>query len=205
MTANVLILGAAGRIGQALASAFADAGWTVRAQARKPLPSALAADLAALRQGRTDFSGVSFTERIDINQYTADFSLQSTSLLDLSECDLGPDFCLGDLALEELWLEHASSAGSLCLTRLTAGNVHAKRLSADRLTVIHGQIDGFDLIHSKFFSCLLLKQTRVNTLILDQCQSPQTIIDEHDDFIRHCSTTDAVLGRRIPSELRELF
>jgi nucleoside-diphosphate-sugar epimerase len=43
MTSNVLILGAAGRIGQSLTGAFADAGWNVRAQARKPLPAALAA------------------------------------------------------------------------------------------------------------------------------------------------------------------
>ncbi|MBC7995302.1 MAG: NAD(P)H-binding protein [Rhizobacter sp.] len=43
MASNVLILGAAGRIGQALVSAFAEAGWSVRAQARKPLPTALAA------------------------------------------------------------------------------------------------------------------------------------------------------------------
>ena len=43
MTSTVLILGAAGRIGQVLSQAFADAGWHVRAQARKPLPAALAA------------------------------------------------------------------------------------------------------------------------------------------------------------------
>jgi nucleoside-diphosphate-sugar epimerase len=42
MTSTVLILGAAGRIGSALATAFADAGWAVRAQARKDLPAALA-------------------------------------------------------------------------------------------------------------------------------------------------------------------
>ncbi len=41
MSSTVLILGAAGRIGHTLAIAFADAGWTVRAQARKVLPSAL--------------------------------------------------------------------------------------------------------------------------------------------------------------------
>jgi len=38
---TVLILGAAGRLGQALAQAFAQAGWRVLAQARKPLPAAL--------------------------------------------------------------------------------------------------------------------------------------------------------------------
>ncbi len=43
MNNTVLILGAAGRIGQALAHAFADAGWTVRAQARKAMPAALRA------------------------------------------------------------------------------------------------------------------------------------------------------------------
>lgn len=43
MASTVLILGAAGRIGQVLVSAFAEAGWSVRAQARKPLPAALAA------------------------------------------------------------------------------------------------------------------------------------------------------------------
>ena len=42
MTSTVLILGAAGRIGQVLSAAFADAGWQVRAQARKALPEALA-------------------------------------------------------------------------------------------------------------------------------------------------------------------
>jgi len=36
-----LILGAAGRIGHTLALAFAEAGWTVRAQARKTLPPSL--------------------------------------------------------------------------------------------------------------------------------------------------------------------
>lgn len=40
MTCTVLILGAAGRIGGALTSAFAEAGWRVRAHSRKPLPPA---------------------------------------------------------------------------------------------------------------------------------------------------------------------
>jgi nucleoside-diphosphate-sugar epimerase len=43
MPSTVLILGAAGRIGEALALAFADAGWQVVAQSRKPLAQALAA------------------------------------------------------------------------------------------------------------------------------------------------------------------
>lgn len=42
MTPTILILGAAGRLGQVLASTFADAGWQVRAQARKALPDVLA-------------------------------------------------------------------------------------------------------------------------------------------------------------------
>jgi nucleoside-diphosphate-sugar epimerase len=41
MKPTVLVLGAAGRIGQVLASAFAQAGWTVRAQSRKSLPQGL--------------------------------------------------------------------------------------------------------------------------------------------------------------------
>jgi nucleoside-diphosphate-sugar epimerase len=41
MASTVLILGAAGRFGHTLARAFADAGWTVRAQARKALPPSL--------------------------------------------------------------------------------------------------------------------------------------------------------------------
>ncbi|MDP3821613.1 MAG: NmrA family NAD(P)-binding protein [Burkholderiales bacterium] len=41
MPSTVLILGAAGRIGQVIALAFANAGWKVRAQARKALPNAL--------------------------------------------------------------------------------------------------------------------------------------------------------------------
>ena len=53
MTSHVLILGAAGRIGQVLALAFADAGWEVRAQARKPLPAALASH-PRVRQIRCD-------------------------------------------------------------------------------------------------------------------------------------------------------
>ncbi len=43
MQSTVFVLGAAGRIGQVLATAFADAGWSVRAQSRKPLPDTLAA------------------------------------------------------------------------------------------------------------------------------------------------------------------
>ena len=41
MSSTALILGAAGRIGQVMALAFANAGWQVRAQARKALPAAL--------------------------------------------------------------------------------------------------------------------------------------------------------------------
>jgi nucleoside-diphosphate-sugar epimerase len=41
MKPTVLVLGAAGRIGQVLVTAFADAGWSVRAQSRKRLPDAL--------------------------------------------------------------------------------------------------------------------------------------------------------------------
>ena len=41
MPSTVLILGAAGRVGQVLVKTFADAGWNVRAQARKTLPAAL--------------------------------------------------------------------------------------------------------------------------------------------------------------------
>jgi len=41
MASTAIILGAAGRIGQVLATAFADAGWQVMAQARKALPDAL--------------------------------------------------------------------------------------------------------------------------------------------------------------------
>jgi nucleoside-diphosphate-sugar epimerase len=56
MSSTVLILGAAGRIGQVLATAFADAGWQVRAQARKALPGALASHprVQALRCDATD-------------------------------------------------------------------------------------------------------------------------------------------------------
>ncbi|MEJ6006345.1 NAD-dependent epimerase/dehydratase family protein [Paucibacter sp. AS339] len=42
MRNTVLILGAAGRLGTSLVLAFASAGWQVIAQARKPLPSAIA-------------------------------------------------------------------------------------------------------------------------------------------------------------------
>ena len=41
MPSTVLILGAAGRVGQVIALAFAGAGWQVRAQARKALPESL--------------------------------------------------------------------------------------------------------------------------------------------------------------------
>lgn len=44
MPSTVLILGAAGRIGQVLGPAFAEAGWDVLAQARKALPESLVRD-----------------------------------------------------------------------------------------------------------------------------------------------------------------
>ena len=60
MPSNVLILGAAGRLGQTLCSAFADAGWRVQAQARKPLPGDLAAHprIHALRCDATDLAAL---------------------------------------------------------------------------------------------------------------------------------------------------
>ncbi|ALT78335.1 NAD-dependent epimerase/dehydratase family protein [Paucibacter sp. KCTC 42545] len=53
---TVLILGAAGRAGQAFAQAFTQAGWQVLAQARKPLPATLTAlpQVQALRCDATD-------------------------------------------------------------------------------------------------------------------------------------------------------
>ncbi len=61
MPSTVLILGAAGRIGQVLATAFAAAGWQVRAHARKALPAALAADgrVQAVRCEATDVAALS--------------------------------------------------------------------------------------------------------------------------------------------------
>ena len=60
MPSTVLILGAAGRFGQVLAKAFADAGWNVRAQARKPLPPALATQprVQAVRCDATDIAAL---------------------------------------------------------------------------------------------------------------------------------------------------
>ena len=56
MPSTVLILGAAGRVGQVLVEAFADAGWNVRAQARKTLPAALVnhPQVQAVRCAATD-------------------------------------------------------------------------------------------------------------------------------------------------------
>lgn len=58
MPSTVLILGAAGRVGQVLAKAFAEAGWNVRAQARKPLPTRVNGD-PRVRAVRCDASDVS--------------------------------------------------------------------------------------------------------------------------------------------------
>ena len=61
MPSTVLILGAAGRIGQVLASTFADAGWNVLAQARKPLPAVLAGQprVRPVRCDATDVAALS--------------------------------------------------------------------------------------------------------------------------------------------------
>ena len=61
MASTVLILGAAGRIGQVLATAFADVGWQVCAQARKALPETLAdrPRVQALRCDATDTAALS--------------------------------------------------------------------------------------------------------------------------------------------------
>ncbi len=60
MTSTVLVLGAAGRIGQLLVKTFADSGWSVRAQARKPLPAALAGHprVRAVRCDATDVASL---------------------------------------------------------------------------------------------------------------------------------------------------
>jgi nucleoside-diphosphate-sugar epimerase len=61
MPSTVLILGAAGRIGQVMALAFANAGWQVRAQARKALPGALQgqARVQPVRCDATDVAALS--------------------------------------------------------------------------------------------------------------------------------------------------
>lgn len=51
MTEPVLILGANGRLGRALVTAFAEAGWTVLAQARRPLAYPLTGDVHAILTG----------------------------------------------------------------------------------------------------------------------------------------------------------
>ncbi len=54
MSERVLILGANGRLGRTLVTAFTEAGWTVFAQARRPLDFPVAGDVRTLLTGVTD-------------------------------------------------------------------------------------------------------------------------------------------------------
>lgn len=54
MSERVLILGANGRLGRALVAAFAGAGWTVFAQARRPLTYPLVGDVRTILTGITE-------------------------------------------------------------------------------------------------------------------------------------------------------
>ena len=58
MSERVLILGANGRLGRTLVTAFAEAGWTVFAQARRPLAFPVVGDV------RTVLTGVTDTDRL---------------------------------------------------------------------------------------------------------------------------------------------
>ena len=94
MPSTVLILGAAGRIGQVIALAFANAGWQVRAQARKALPAALhghtrvqpvtcdATDVAALTAAA---QGV----RVIVNALNPRYTEWDRLALPLADCALG--------------------------------------------------------------------------------------------------------------------
>lgn len=162
--------------------------------------------LTALRSGRNDFSGVTFTERVNLNQFTAGISTIAADILDFSHCDLGPDFGLGDVSVNTLIMEHARSAGKVCLFRVTTTLLYAKHIHVQEwFSLIHSTIDGSDLTRGQFQNGLCIKANTIDTLILDGVTALQTLIDDAKQTIKTLSTFDANLGRRTPTTLGEVF
>ena len=121
-SSTVLILGAAGRIGQVLASSFADAGWNVHAQSRKPLPSALETHprVTAVRCDATD---VAVLTRAALGTETgaeAGTKTRATAIVNA----LNPPYTDWDrlaLPLADAALEVAKASGALLML---PGNVY---------------------------------------------------------------------------------
>lgn len=162
--------------------------------------------LAQLTSGRQDFAGVIFTERVNLNQFTANIGSITVESLDFSDCDLGPDFGLGDISVNTLFMERARSRGKVCLFRLTATTLHLKQLAVTEwCSLIHSTIDGCDLTKARFPGGLCIKSSPIQTLILDHVESAQCLIDEERGTISNLSAIDANLGRREPTKLSDLF
>ena len=110
MPSTVLILGAAGRIGQVIALAFANAGWQVRAQARKALPAAL--------QGRARVQPVS-CDATDVATLTA--AAQGASVLVNALNPVYTEWARLALPLADAALAVARASGALLMV---PGNVY---------------------------------------------------------------------------------
>lgn len=85
---QVLILGANGRLGRELVTAFADAGWSVKAQARRPLEFAVAGDVQTLLTGVGDtrrLASEAAGSDVVIHAMNADYTRWDTDALPLAE------------------------------------------------------------------------------------------------------------------------
>lgn len=104
-TRTVLILGANGRLGQAATRAFAEAGWQVLAQARRPLPAGLPSSVQHLDLPPTDTAGLADAARdvcVLVHALNPDYTRWEQELLPLARAGmdlaqrLGARFMLPD-------------------------------------------------------------------------------------------------------------
>lgn len=102
MPSTVLILGAAGRIGAALAGAFADAGWKVRAQARKDLPAALQGRVAPVRCDALDAAALAAAAQgadVVVHALNPPYTEWARQALPLAEAAIGAARAAGALLM----------------------------------------------------------------------------------------------------------
>ena len=155
--------------------------------------------LEKLRGGIRDFTGSNFIGEIHINRSSVDLGYKEELILDGSDFAAGLSLC--DTNLGSLSLEKVSCAGIIAFYRPTVENIHSKQLRAQRLYITSGIIHGINLFEAKLSDGFVIKATPLEMLILDHCESPYSLFDEH--AVKELTTVEARLGRRTPITLGE--
>ena len=155
--------------------------------------------IARLKAGERDFTGASLVGPIDTSL---------GDLGDLGDLVLDGTFVIGDCFLGDITANSISLVGShgnkrFGFYRPKVRTFHCERMQHGWFTITGGTVEGINFMQARFRTGLLIKNTPLRMLILDQCRSPYTPFDE--THATSMTKFGADLGRREPMMLGEHF